>query len=426
MKTTIHELRVKAKGMTLLYVEDDEGIVAIFEEVLKMIFPVVFVARNGEEGLKLYKECKPDIVMTDIYMPKMDGVEMAKQIKTIDPEISIIVTSAYSQADEFLRSIEIGIDGYVIKPFTKERLFGAVNKVLDHIISTRKLKEYHELIENILIHVADGVIVTDATTKITLANPTLCKMMGYEADELIGMKPSLYKSNEHDQSFYEQMWQTIMTNGEWKGEVVNCRKNGEKIVVDTVIVALRNEQGEVISYIATCRDITLQKETMTQAYYQAMHDMLTGAYNRQYLQSMNLDESGMNYSLMMIDVDGFKLINDSYGHAVGDQVLIALASGFEEIVRKSDVVIRYGGDEFMVILKEMTDKEMIEKIAKRMIAYVEELNGKIVKDIVIGVSIGIDISKGERFRDVYERADKQMYRIKKEGKNNFSIAPQNT
>ena len=423
MNKSLLELREKALGMTLLYVEDDEGIVSIFEEILKIIFPCVLIARNGEEGLKLYKEHSPDIVMTDIYMPIMDGLEMARLIKSDHVNASIIVTSAYSQADEFLRSIEVGIDGYVVKPFTKDRLFGAIEKVLDTIISARQLKEYHDLIENILTHVADGVVVTNSSSVITFVNPALCQMLGYETNELIGCKPSLFKSDRYEKEFYGDMWKSLLHDGKWQGEIVNRRKNGEEVIVETDIVALHNSHGETISYIGTCRDVTQHKHTMNEVNYQAMHDPLTGAYNRQYLERMRLDDRNKVYSLMMIDVDGFKNINDFYGHAVGDQVLVELAKGFEDIVRKSDTVIRYGGDEFMVVLEDMIDSSLIEKIAKRMIEFVEIVNDRMIKDVTIGISIGVGISRdGETFGALYERADAAMYQIKKEGKNNFLIS----
>ncbi len=422
MSGNFHRLRELADGLRVLYVEDDEGISTLFSQTLRLIFPHVVLASNGEEGLAKAKSEKPDLVITDIYMPKMDGLDMASAIKAQDPQTPIVITSAYSQPQEFLRSIDIGVDGYLIKPLTRERLFDVLEKILMQIRTRHDVNTSHTMLRAIIDAVADGIMVSDHSNKMTMVNPALCEMMGYREDELVGYAASLFRSSYHSQSFYHGMWQSLLKEGEWSGEIVNKRKDGSLLTQSLYIRRITPLSYMREFYIATYRDISEDKKKEELLTYEAMHDHLTGLPNRRLMyKDIDSQASVEQFAFMLIDLDGFKDVNDSYGHRIGDQLLTHIASLLKQIVRDHDQVIRFGGDEFAVIIYHTTSREEIEMIAGRIVKAVSSLHMIDDIEVRVGASVGIALypEHAKSIDGLTMIADKAMYCVKETGKNNF-------
>ena len=219
------------------------------------------------------------------------------------------------------------------------------------------------------------IVITDRDQRIIRVNPAYTQMTGYTAEELINNTPRLLRSGHHDKAFYQKMWQQIKKEGHWQGEIINRRKNGGIYVEWLTIAAVKDNAGEVTHYVASAHDLTEQKKIQAEIEKLAFYDPLTGLPNRRLLRDrlehslVSLAREKHSGALLFIDLDNFKTINDTMGHAVGDQLLVQIAGRLREVTRKSDTVARLGGDEFVVLL---TNLDIDPKVAKTQAQHVAE------------------------------------------------------
>jgi diguanylate cyclase (GGDEF)-like protein/PAS domain S-box-containing protein len=270
---------------------------------------------------------------------------------------------------------------------------------------------------------ADGILITDVGGNILAANPAMIRMTGYSASELVGRNPRFLASGMHDEEFYRQMWETLSSRGLWRSELFDRKKNGEILPVRCSVEAVRDERGEPVSYIAVYTDLSALQMSEQRLQYLAYHDALTGLPNRSLFkdrlaQAMSLARRG-DYPLtvMFIDLDRFKPINDSLGHEAGDIVLREVGRRLEAVVRDVDTVARYGGDEFVILFPGLEDGATIMRIASDLdkgIGAPIEIAGHLY---TIGASIGSASfpEDAESADQLIERADQAMYRAKQSG-----------
>jgi diguanylate cyclase (GGDEF)-like protein/PAS domain S-box-containing protein len=284
-----------------------------------------------------------------------------------------------------------------------------------------------KLAASVFDNTVDGVIITDAEGVILSVNPAFIDITGYSAEQAIGQTPRILKSNWQDQSFYEDMWQDIMTRGRWEGELWNRRKNGDVFLERMIITMIRDADGEPVRYVSVFSDITDLWRKDEHLRHLAFHDALTDLPNRLLLIErmdqtiVNYDREQCNLALLFIDLDGFKLINDHFGHVVGDDLLKIVAQRLLTVVRISDTVARLGGDEFVIKLNNLTDKNVISSIASGIIKVVNEpmeIRGEVVQ---VSASMGIAIfpADGHTSLDLIKNADAAMYAAKDSGKNTY-------
>ncbi|MFA6196843.1 MAG: response regulator [Sulfurimonas sp.] len=248
-----------SKELSILFVEDDETIrIELANFLKKQSFKNVVVAQNGEEGLKKYHEHKPDIILTDLRMPIMDGLEMSKEIKAIDANIPILLITSLFEKEVTEAAVDIGIDGYLFKPISLVRLEMILNKYISRILLQKEFKSEHKLLEEYkgAIDVSASVSKTDTLGVITYVNDAFCKMSGYSREELVGQKHSLVKHPDTKSKTYLDMWKTIINKKVWQGRVKNLKKNGETYYEYSVIVPILNEEDTIQEYIALRQDIT--------------------------------------------------------------------------------------------------------------------------------------------------------------------------
>ena len=297
-------------------------------------------------------------------------------------------------------------------------------------VSTQKkaiedLNIYAKVFEN----TDEGILVTDDETRILNVNRAFSVITGYSPEELQGNLPSLLKSGMHDADFYEQMWADIKEQGHWRGEIFDRRKDGTLTPLWQTISTVRDEQGGVSNYISIINDISSLKETQSRLDYLAHHDPLTDLPNRLLLQDRLAHaikrgiRDNSSTAVLFIDLDRFKVINDSLGHHIGDRLLQQVARRLAELVRESDSVARLGGDEFVILLEEITGNEDAAHLATKVI---EALRAPIVIDqheLHIGCSIGISITPddGEDAVTLLKNADTAMYKVKESGRDGFHI-----
>jgi len=249
---------VSLSEMILLYIEDNEQVRIEMQELLEDRCSKLYVAKNGEEGLELFKEFTPDIVLTDIAMPKMNGIEMSKKILEIDKSTPIIITSAFSDSKYLLEAISIGIHYYLLKPVDLKKLFETLGKVSSKILLQKKLKRSEQILSQYKDVVDNSSIVSksDKSGIITYVNQQFCDISGFTEDELIGKNHNIVRHEDVPNSFFKQMWNTILAKKRWNGTVKNRAKNGSVYYVNSTITPILDENGNIIEFISIRQDIT--------------------------------------------------------------------------------------------------------------------------------------------------------------------------
>jgi diguanylate cyclase (GGDEF)-like protein/PAS domain S-box-containing protein len=277
----------------------------------------------------------------------------------------------------------------------------------------------------------EGISITDTRGIIEMINPAFTEITGYGAEEAIGRNPRILKSRHHTPEFYKEMWDSLKQSGHWSGEIWNRRKNGEAYPEWLNISAIYDNSGAPTHYVGIFHDITEIKRNQEAIQYQAHHDALTGLPNRTLFQDRLLmalnhaQRHQQKLAVLFLDLDNFKNVNDSLGHACGDLLLKEIADRLTQTVREEDSIARLGGDEFTVILAE-TDTLEVEEVARIAQRIIDEINLPILlqeHELFVGASIGISIYPDDGSEpDVLTKcADMAMYRAKEHGRNNFQF-----
>jgi len=280
----------------------------------------------------------------------------------------------------------------------------------------------------------EAIVITDKKGIVLEVNKSFTKITGYQPDEIIGHTTNILKSGKHNKKFYADMWRQLLTSGKWSGDIYNKRKNGEIYPERLSITAIKNENGEIINFIAQFYDISDLRNAQNEALYQANHDFLTGLINRKFLLQRLHEENAKAvrhhfiHAFLFIDLDNFKAVNDTYGHHIGDELLIQVSQRMKSLLREEDILARISGDEFAVILVNIANsKEAAKKYAhKKCQSIIEALSQVFVIEenkIYIGASIGIKIFPDDKnnIENIIHDADKAMYVSKKQGKNSCSL-----
>lgn len=301
--------------------------------------------------------------------------------------------------------------------------------IFKDISSDKAKNDYLRLTEAVLQVTNEGILITNTQGIIEHANPKVTEITGYSHDELIGSTPKLFSSGRHDDEFYLDMWETIASTGHWQGEIWNRRKNGEVYPELLSISTLKDQHQQPIHYIAVFIDITKFKAKDEQIRFLATHDALTKLPNRMaigdiFTQLASLSQlSKTELAVLFIDLDRFKIVNDTLGHHVGDHLLVQVAKRLKSTVREQDVISRLGGDEFLVLLPEITHARKAQQIAENIIDALTEpfmIDGH---RIMIGGSIGVSMfpQHAKSFNALLHHADNAMYFSKSNGRNRVSF-----
>lgn len=407
----------------VLVVEDDPVVRDQLRQMISRLVTEIHAVDDGLTGLALWRSWQPDLVVTDILMPIMDGLEMSKAIKQADPEAQIIVVSCSSETVHVRQALDIGIERYVLKPIDEHLLGNAITQCLRDLQRLRDLKLARLAFET----ASEGVMVTDEQGRILTVNPAFSEITGYRADEALGASAALLSSGHHDAAFFHAMWDSLHSVGRWSGEVVNRRKNGELYSEWLSIVAVEESDARATRYIGLFSDITERKQEEDRIRRLAHFDSLTGLPNRALLldrlrRAMSrVGRRGEPLALLYLDLDRFKPINDQYGHALGDQVLVQAAERMADCVREVDMVSRLGGDEFVVLLEAQDVPTAAALVARKLIEAVSRPYLIEGRELSIGASIGVAIHPhdGDDVDSLLEAADTALYHAKREGRGNY-------
>ena len=301
--------------------------------------------------------------------------------------------------------------------------------LIEDVTERRHMEERLRLAAVVLENTSEGVFVTDPEHRIIIVNPAFSHLTGYGADEVIGRKPSILSSGRHGADFYQHMFESLAETGKWQGEIWNRRKSGELFAEWLNIGAVRDEAGAVVHYVAVFSDITSRKQTEERLNYQVNHDPLTSLPNRTLFHERlsralaRAFRNGRVVGVLFLDLDHFKEINDTWGHLVGDRLLQVVAERLSGSIRQGDTAARLAGDEFMMILEDITDYRDAAIVAQKVLRSLAEPYDLADRPLTVTTSIGISLfpADGEDIQTLLHNADIAMYRAKKQGKNNYQF-----
>ena len=303
----------------------------------------------------------------------------------------------------------------------RHRALASVIDITQIVAQQQKTKRLAQALEQ----TDDLLLMADVQGKMIYVNKQLIDKLGYSKEELIGTKPSIFRSGKHTRRFYKRLWETVLTGNKYKNLIINRTKAGKLLYLETIITPVFDTDGNLESFVSTAQDVSYQIKSKKRLKKLAMVDTLTKTLNR-YAIDKEIDYSisvaqrySMPFSVLMIDVDYFKKINDSYGHHVGDVVLKNTSDMLRENIRKIDKLGRWGGEEFIIIMHASQREKVSQKA--------EELRQSIEKNCVKGeynitVSIGVTSYDEDDTRStLFARVDDALYRAKEEGRNRVVV-----
>ena len=302
--------------------------------------------------------------------------------------------------------------------------------VISDITKRKEAEDRNKLAASVFSHTREGITITSPDGTIVDVNEAFTRITGYAREEVLGQNPRLMKSDHHSPEFYAAMWRDLLGKGFWSGEIWNRRKNGELYPELLTISVVRDEQGDPIHYVALFSDITPMKDHEEQLRHLAHFDRLTRLPNRVLLgdrlqQAMNQAlRRKQLLTVVYLDLDGFKAVNDLHGHSVGDQLLVALAGRMQQMLRDSDTLARLGGDEFVAVLIDLDDVSATPPMLNRLLGAAAQPVR--VGELVLQVSASLGVTFYPQSEEVdadqlLRQADQAMYQAKLAGKNRYHI-----
>lgn len=336
-----------------------------------------------------------------------------------------------------MKDVKRWLDNFVIKlSINSKPVAGRLRKNSGNVISfltfSSQYKATRELIElraRVYDDVPEGRIITDANTVIIDVNPAFTKITGYSREEIIGKTPKILSSGLQSKTFYALMWRSLQEQGHWQGEVWNRKKNGDIYAERLNIVAFYDQHHSVSHYVGLLSDITSNKRQQEQLDMLAHYDVLTQLPNRalivdRFKQAMaQAKRSQTQLAVCFLDLDNFKPINDSYGHHVGDSILIEISRRMTHNIRESDTVSRQGGDEFALLLTDIDSFAHCEQSLRRILDAISQ--PVVIDDIshTISASIGVTMypADSDDFDTLLRHADHAMYEAKQSGRNRYQL-----
>lgn len=298
------------------------------------------------------------------------------------------------------------------------------------ITALRRADEQLQMAAQVFQMSTEGIMVTDDRLRITTINPAFTRLTGYEAIEAVGQTPTLLRSGRHGEDFYQAMWHRLEEEGRWEGEVWNRRKDGQLFLEWLSISALCDEQAGVCNYIGVFRDVTAARDARSRMTWLATHDELTGLPNRTLLHDQlqravaRAARNTQALAVLVVDVDNFKLINDSLGHAAGDALLQQMAARLKAMVRETDLVARLGGDEFVVLLENPGEEsDFALGTARRLLESLSRPCTLAEQECFPSASIGISLYPEDAAdaMELLRHADTALVRARAGGRGGFQF-----
>lgn len=309
---------------------------------------------------------------------------------------------------------------------------GSVSAIIGLVMDITARKEAEaglQLAAEVFEHSVEGIYIADENNRIFKVNPAFTAITGYTLAEVVGRNPRMLGPEQELPEIFEDIWKESTRSGIWRGELINRRKSGELFTAWVTVIAVRDREGRPGHYIGIFRDITEHKAMEERMRWLAHHDFLTGLANRNLLDD-RFDQAlrrarrdNTRLALFAIDLNNLKPLNDTFGHATGDEVLKATAKRLLQCVRQTDTVARIGGDEFVIVAADVGDRANADRLARKVLSAICEPVPSRVGNLDVGASIGISFfpDHGASATALLSLADTAMYRIKETGDSGYAI-----
>lgn len=457
----------------LLFVDDDTNVLKALRRLFHSENYEIYLASSGSEGLGILSQHAVDLIISDMRMPEMNGAEFLAHVVEQWPETIRILLTGYADLQSTIDAINKGrIYSYCNKPWNDEELkllvrnaleqkhlreerdrlsavilhqndeLKALNEHLEERVDQRtaqlknSLKQLDQANKNLLLSnqaieaARNGIVITDVSqpgNPMVYANPAFTQITGYEITDTLGRNLTLLNGEDQDQSGLDIIRLAIHQRQSGQAILRNYRKDGTLFWNKLNIAPLKNDLGEVTHFVGIIDDITEFKTYQTQLEYQATCDELTGLTNRNLLND-RLDQAikgAQRYQkgvcIFFLDLDNFKVINDTMGHSAGDELLKVIAKRLQSCARSEDTIARYGGDEFVLIFPQIARMEDAALIAERLIAEIAQPMQIKGHNFQGTTSIGISFypQDGQDKETLLQHADAAMYHAKDKGRNTF-------
>ena len=439
------------KPTSFLVVDDDLRARESLATLLQRQWSDITQAADGEEAISLIQKRQFNLIILDLNMPKKSGDQVLTFIKDKKIETTVIVLTGEASVNKVAEAIRLGAYDIFKKPYSFDELEHAIRNALDKL----QIEEEKRQIQDRLAHSEqlhrymvdnspDLIYILNLAGEFSFVNNSVTKLLGYKKSDLIGQHYSKFIADEDRlkaEYLFNERRRASRSNRSIELRLkCNCNNSAKSFENTTRpielnsmgIYSVESKDKKVSTYQGTygvARDISSRKKAEKLITYQAYHDLLTKLPNRAMLRDRldmamkQAERSGETLIIMFLDLDRFKLINDSFGHVVGDQLLVEVAGRLKAEIRTGDTLARLGGDEFMLLLPQPTSREQAEKVAQKLITGLQRpffLKGK---EVYVNVSIGISVypTDSNDITTLIKNADMAMYEVKSTGKNGYTF-----
>lgn len=359
--------------ISLMIVEDDEQLRKTLSRILSREIKLVKSFPQPSEALKALTSYRPDIIITDIKMPGMTGLDMMNIINGMYHDIPVIILSAFSEPEYFIKAIDLKVHHFLTKPVDTTKLIEMIGEISKDLSVKNELKEQRRLLDQYkeIVDISSHITITDKKGIIIYVNDKFCELSGYSREELLGKSHNIVRHPDVPSSLYKELWNTILSKRVWQGIIKNRAKDGSDFYIDTTIAPILDKDGEIIEFISIKTDITSLIKSKQRLQEQIITDKLTNLPNRIKLQE-DLRE-GNEATLIVFDINHFKEINSLFGVDLGDEALIYIAKTIQNLNSslKNAQVYRISADEFAIHKAEECVEEF-KKFAYTLHDYIEE------------------------------------------------------
>jgi two-component system, cell cycle response regulator len=428
------------KNISILYVEDENDVREFTSKLLTSLLRKVYTAKDGQEGLDIYKENHTDIdlIISDINMPRMNGLTMCEKIKEINKDIPLVITSAHNDTNFLKKAIEVGVSTYAMKPIDLYQLIESITKAMEPILLKRQLFDLNLSLESkiekeickikSILDAQDNIIIVTNKENITNVNKKFLHFFGInDFDKFLKTKKNIFDFFIEEFGFItknqiikQESWLRYIKDLPEVDRIVKIKNYLHEEKIFTINVDYYEDKEHY--YVFSLTDITQIKEKSNLLEYQASHDKLTGLFNRNKFDEFYIKEVkrskryNTNLSVIIFDIDDFKMINDTYGHQIGDVVLKEISQIMSMHIREQDIAVRWGGEEFLILLPH-TNIDGAATVANKIKTNIEEYDFTEL-NLKITASFGVsELGTDDTDESLILRTDKFLYEAKNSGKN---------
>ncbi|MGA2141158.1 MAG: EAL domain-containing protein [Brevinematales bacterium] len=421
----------KSLDTAVLYVEDDAETRNGVEEFLNLKISRVYVASNGQEGIECYKKYHPEIIITDIKMPVMNGLEMIKKIKAINNEVAFIIVTAYNESQFLLDTIEIGVNHFLLKPINEKKLINSIESCMKVFTLEQELNNITKLLSEYKKAIDSSSIICKFDSKgiINYANDLFYHISGSKPEKVIGQPYLKTISRATHTAKIKTIISESSKNNIWSGEIQGKTVGGDFYYLNMTVIPIRNARYKIDEFMSIGNDITELIEKREELISQLFNDRLTGLPNRRKL--LEDVEKTKNPILIIINIDSFQEINDFYGNEIGDFLIQEMGMRLKNVLPSEDYKLyKMPADEYAVLFdKDICRDEFEQMIQVLMKLFREEISEKdfiyhgIVAHITIaiGIAIGSEIdptkNTGGKWHNLALNADMALKKAKRLQKN---------